>query len=162
MQLRPCVAPIKVGIFRLINNPQFDPIVENLKNALQKEDVVCKVDSTSGTVGRRYARSDEIGIPFGVTVDFQTLIDKSVTVRDRNTMSQIRVPGSALVSLLKDLSSESLDWETATKKYTVIRTCGDDEEGGETSVGASAVQGSALAVERNYRSSFSRPSVPIV
>merc|ERR1712000_242892 len=61
MMFPPCVAPIKVGIFRLLNNPQFDPIVERIRENLQNAGVVCKVDSSSGTVGRRYARADELG-----------------------------------------------------------------------------------------------------
>lgn len=51
------------------------------------------MDDSSGSIGRRYARTDEIGVPFGITVDFDSLADKvpSVTVRNRDTMTQIRV-----------------------------------------------------------------------
>lgn len=49
-----------------------------------------KVDDSSGSIGRRYARTDEIGIPFGITVDFDSLKDSSATIRERNSMQQIR------------------------------------------------------------------------
>jgi glycyl-tRNA synthetase len=54
--------------------------------SLQRLNIANKVDSSSGTVGKRYARADELGIPFGVTVDFQTLLDDSVTLRERDSM----------------------------------------------------------------------------
>jgi len=106
MAFRPSVAPIKVGIFRLINNVDFDPIVENIRRSLALREIVVKVDSSSGTVGRRYARADEVGIPFGVTVDFDTLVDKSVTIRDRDSMDQIRVPIANVAEVLANLVSE--------------------------------------------------------
>jgi glycyl-tRNA synthetase len=55
-----------------------------------------------GNIGRRYRRQDEIGTPYCVTVDFQTLDDQTVTVRERDQMSQIRVPISELLMYLVD------------------------------------------------------------
>jgi len=159
MMFPPCVAPIKVGIFRLLNNPQFDPIVERIRENLQNAGVVCKVDSSSGTVGRRYARADELGIPFGLTVDFQSLVDKAVTVRERNTMTQLRVPISALVGLLRDLCEELVTWEVVMTRYPVFYS---GEDGSDDSDSKAAAPVSALKVERSFRSAFSRPSVPIV
>jgi glycyl-tRNA synthetase len=54
-----------------------------------------------GSIGRRYARSDEIGVPYAVTVDHQTLIDGTVTVRDRDTWEQTRVNKRELISLIR-------------------------------------------------------------
>ena len=51
-----------------------------------------------GAIGRRYRRQDEIGTPFGITVDFQTLEDDTVTIRDRDTMTQIRVPAAEVAA----------------------------------------------------------------
>jgi glycyl-tRNA synthetase len=61
MQFKPCVAPIKVGIFRLINNADFDPYIASIYNDLSSINLVIRIDSSSGTVGRRYARADELG-----------------------------------------------------------------------------------------------------
>ena len=57
---------------------------------LKSYSVSHRVDDSSGSIGRRYARTDEIGIPFGITVDFDTIISNTVTLRERNSMQQIR------------------------------------------------------------------------
>ena len=57
----------------------------------------------AGTIGKRYRRNDEIGIPYSVTVDFDTLEDKTVTIRDRDSMKQIRAPVSRLNDIIRDL-----------------------------------------------------------
>ena len=64
-----------------------------LERDLASFDVTHKVDDSSGSIGRRYARTDEIAIPFGVTIDFDTLKEPhTVTLRERDSMSQIRIP----------------------------------------------------------------------
>ena len=65
---------------------------------LQKQ-FVCQYDK-SGSIGRRYARADEMGVPLCITVDFETLDDHAVTVRDRDSTKQIRVPLSALSAVI--------------------------------------------------------------
>ena len=57
---------------------------------------------SAGSIGRRYRRQDEVGTPWCVTIDFDTLDDKAVTVRDRDTMSQDRVPIDALIAYLQE------------------------------------------------------------
>jgi glycyl-tRNA synthetase len=59
---------------------------------LKRNLITCKVDDTGQSIGKRYARTDEIGIPFGITIDFQTLDEKTVTLRELFTMKQLRVP----------------------------------------------------------------------
>lgn len=66
--------------------------------ALTKVDVSHKVDDSSGSIGRRYARTDEIAIPYGITIDFDTLKEPhSVTLRERDSMTQVRIPVSSSV-----------------------------------------------------------------
>lgn len=63
--------------------------------ALTNNDVPHKVDKSSGSIGKRYARTDEIGIPFGITIDFDTIKEpNSVTLRERDSMQQVRIPVS--------------------------------------------------------------------
>ena len=62
---------------------------------------MCQFD-TSGSIGRRYARADELGIPYCVTFDFDSLKDKAVTIRDRDNTEQIRVKIDDLVNILND------------------------------------------------------------
>ena len=65
---------------------------------LTQNGVKHKVDDSSGSIGRRYARTDEIAIPFGVTIDFDTIKTSSVTLRERNTTRQVRVKVSPTAS----------------------------------------------------------------
>ena len=58
---------------------------------------------TPGSIGKRYRRQDEIGTPLCVTIDFQTLEDRAVTIRDRDSMEQVRVPIEELVARLRDM-----------------------------------------------------------
>jgi glycyl-tRNA synthetase len=83
------LAPIKVAVLPLSRNPELSPKARGLADLLRKRWMVEFDDSQA--IGRRYRRQDEIGTPFCVTVDFDTLTDDAVTVRDRDTMKQERV-----------------------------------------------------------------------
>lgn len=165
MSLKPVVAPVKVGIFRLINHTPFDPIVEKLRTLFLDANISNRVDSSAGTVGRRYSRSDELGIPFGVTVDFQTLIDQTVTLRDRDSMAQVRVSIASVVQLVRQLVEEQVSWAHVMQRYVVVKAGGDDENDEEenasdsnTNNAASANSSAPVVVEFNTRGSFSRPN----
>lgn len=69
----------------------------NIASALTELDITHKVDDSSGSIGRRYARTDEIAIPFGITIDFDTVnkTPHTVTLRERNTTRQIRAEVSS-------------------------------------------------------------------
>ena len=83
------LAPIKVAVLPLSKKDTLTPTAENVANQLRG---LWNVDyDVSGAIGRRYRRQDEIGTPFCVTVDFDTLEDNAVTVRERDTMEQERV-----------------------------------------------------------------------
>jgi glycyl-tRNA synthetase len=90
MRFDPRLAPIKVAVLPLSRNPELSPKARGLAELLRKRWMVEFDDSQA--IGRRYRRQDEIGTPFCVTVDFDTLTDDAVTVRDRDTMKQERVP----------------------------------------------------------------------
>jgi glycyl-tRNA synthetase len=100
--LKPQVAPYKVAVFSLVSKGGLEEKALEIYNRLIKEGFLAMHDS-SGTIGRRYARADEIGIPFAVTVDFQTLEDDTVTLRDRDTMKQIRVNILELPKVLSNI-----------------------------------------------------------
>ncbi len=106
------LAPIKVGIF---------PLVNKIKNEgrevfdLLKEEFVCQFD-TSGSIGRRYARADEIGVPYCITFDFESLEDKSVTIRNRDTTEQRRVKISELKSTFRQLFANEIDFHKIGQK----------------------------------------------
>ncbi|CAM9874274.1 unnamed protein product, partial [Laminaria digitata] len=70
-----------------------------------------KLDASGAALGRRYARMDELGVPFGVTVDFQTAEDQSVTLRERDSMTQIRMPLRDVAPLIARLVREEATWK---------------------------------------------------
>jgi glycyl-tRNA synthetase len=99
LKLNPKIAPVKIGVFPLVN--KLDDEARELFSQL-RWDFVCMYDR-AGSIGKRYARSDEIGIPFCVTYDFDSREDKSVTVRDRDSTKQIRVKIEDLKEVLRSL-----------------------------------------------------------
>jgi glycyl-tRNA synthetase len=111
LKLNPGLAPIKVGVFPLVN--KLKDKAKEIFNILKKE-WTCMYD-TSGSIGRRYARADEIGIPYCVTVDFDSLNDKAVTVRDRNSTKQVRIKIGHLVNVLGGLISRKAGFEELLK-----------------------------------------------
>jgi len=89
LRFHPKLAPVKCAIFPLVNKDGLQDIAKNITAELQKSFKVFYDDS--GAVGRRYRRQDECGTPYCVTVDYDTLTDNTVTIRDRDTMKQERI-----------------------------------------------------------------------
>ena len=82
-----------------------------LEKTLIKNGVTSKVDDSGVTVGKRYARTDECGIPFAITVDFDTLKDETVTIRDLDSMKQVRLPISEVAQNVNAMTNGLLKWE---------------------------------------------------
>ena len=94
LRLDPRLAPIKVAVLPLSRNEALSPIARKVAAQLRQ---TWNVDfDDSGAIGRRYRRQDEIGTPYCITVDFDSLEDDAVTVRDRDSMKQVRVPLATL------------------------------------------------------------------
>ena len=90
LRLDPRLAPVKVAVLPLSRNADLSPKARDLSTELRR---AWNVDfDDSGAIGRRYRRQDEIGTPYCVTVDFETLEDDAVTVRERDSMTQQRIP----------------------------------------------------------------------
>jgi glycyl-tRNA synthetase len=105
LKLHPSVAPVKVAILPLSRNEKLAPLARNVYDTIRKSNLIdghIQFDDAQ-SIGRRYRRQDEIGTPICVTVDFDSLEDDKVTIRDRDSMDQSRVP---LVSLEKELSNK--------------------------------------------------------
>ena len=101
MKFHPDLAPVKVAIFPLLKkNADLVALAKGIKTDLKK-DWNCVYDDT-GAIGKLYRRQDEIGTPFCVTVDVQSLADRQVTVRERDTMQQTRVPVDDLKAYLRE------------------------------------------------------------
>ena len=95
------LAPIKIAVFPLLKNkPELVKKAKEVFNVLSK-DFMCEFDD-NGNIGKRYRRQDEIGTPFCVTVDFDSLEKGDVTVRDRDTMKQDRIKIAELKDYFKE------------------------------------------------------------
>ncbi|XP_041670120.1 glycine--tRNA ligase-like [Cheilinus undulatus] len=118
----PNVAPYKCSILPLSHNPEFGPFVQKLSEDMTKNGVSHKVDDSSGSIGRRYARWDEIGIGFGITVDFDTVkkTPHTATLRERDSMRQIRAEISELPGVVRDLALGVLTWAEVEEKYPIF------------------------------------------
>ncbi len=100
LRLHKDLAPIKVAILPLVKNkPDLVDVAKGIFHEVKSSGLMVEYDET-GSIGKRYRRQDEIGTPLCVTVDFQTLDDKTVTVRNRDTMKQDRVKISKIADLI--------------------------------------------------------------
>ena len=95
LRLHPRLAPYKVAVLPLSKKETLTPLAKELFRTLAPR-FMCDYDDTQ-SIGRRYRRQDEIGTPLAVTVDFESLDDKAVTIRDRDSTKQVRVPIDRLV-----------------------------------------------------------------
>ncbi|KAM6900785.1 LOW QUALITY PROTEIN: glycine--tRNA ligase [Xenentodon cancila] len=116
------VAPYKCSVLPLSQNQEFMPFVKELSEAMTKNGVSHKVDDSSGSIGRRYARTDEIGVAFGITIDFDTVnkTPHTATLRDRDSMRQIRAEVSELPVIVRDLANGATTWAEVESKYPIF------------------------------------------
>jgi glycyl-tRNA synthetase len=98
LKLKPSLSPVKVAVFPLQKDEKLKTKASELLNDLKKT-YVCEFDD-SGNIGQMYRRQDEIGTPFCVTIDYKTVEDETVTVRDRDTMKQERIKIDRLMNYL--------------------------------------------------------------
>lgn len=102
LRLPPCIAPVQVAVFPLVNKDGLDGIAREIVFDLQEARILADYDD-NGAIGRRYRRQDEIGTPFAVTVDYETKEQGTVTLRDRDSMDQVRIPVKDLVATVGSL-----------------------------------------------------------
>ena len=99
LRFRPKLSPVKAAVFPLLKNkPELVKKAQEIYQLLRPE--FTTFYDQAGAIGRRYRRQDEIGTPFGITIDFQTLEDGTVTLRDRDTMVQTRVKVDELIPII--------------------------------------------------------------
>jgi glycyl-tRNA synthetase len=100
LRLHPRIAPYQVAVLPLSKKDTLAPIAQEVLHIVQPI-AMCDYDETQ-SIGRRYRRQDEIGTPLAVTVDFDSLEDRAVTIRDRDTTKQVRVPIDSLAAEIRD------------------------------------------------------------
>mgnify|MGYP005831109525 CR=1 FL=1 len=107
LKLPPYLAPIQVAVYPLVERDGLTQVSEEVYSELLASGFRVDIDK-SGSIGRRYARADEIGVPLGITIDYQTLEDRSVTLRDRDTWEQRRIFIKDLTKVLKEYFKEKV------------------------------------------------------
>jgi glycyl-tRNA synthetase len=100
LRFDPRLAPIKVAVLPLSRNEKLNPLARDVAAALRPHFSIDVDDA--GSIGRRYRRQDEVGTPLCVTIDFDSLDDNAVTIRERDSMNQERVALDQLLSVLHD------------------------------------------------------------
>lgn len=111
------IAPIKCSVLPLSDNDEFMPFVEEILVKLKQEQVRPKYDGSNASIGKRYARTDEIGIPYGITIDFDTIKERTVTLRHCSSTEQVRVDIEIIGQLVRDLTTGKLNWSDAKKSW---------------------------------------------
>jgi len=104
------IAPSQLGVYPLVNKDGIDKKARKIHEQLLDEGFTAELDET-GSIGRRYARADEAGVPLGITVDYDTMTDNSVTIRDRDSWRQVRTPIKSLFELLHKYFQRKIDFE---------------------------------------------------
>ena len=105
------IAPIQASVFPLMAKDGLDDKARSVCDVLRRARFDVDYDE-SGTIGRRYARADEIGVPIAITIDYDTLKYETVTLRDRITWKQVRAPITSLVDKLRAYFEESRPFST--------------------------------------------------
>jgi glycyl-tRNA synthetase len=115
LKIPPKLAPVKASVFPIVKKPGYSGIAEGIVRDLRKEFNV-RYDE-SGSIGRRYARNDETGTPFCITIDGDSIKNRDVTVRERDTGKQIRIKTADLRDTMRKLINEEMKFEKAGKPF---------------------------------------------
>ncbi len=112
MRFKNEVAPVQVAVLPLLTRDELIRPSRDIKASIKRKGLLVAYDD-SGTIGRRYRRNDEIGTPYSVTIDYDTVENNTVTIRDRDSMKQIRVPVDNIADLLYGLIYGDSEFESA-------------------------------------------------
>ena len=112
----PTVAPTKVLLVPLSGHQDLKPFIKKLTTRLRRVGVSNKLDDSSASIGKRYARNDELGTPFGITIDFQTVKDSTLTLRERDSTKQVRASEDDIIGAVKSLVDGEETWEDVARR----------------------------------------------
>jgi len=118
MRLSPKVAPVQVAVFPLMARDGLDTIADDITRTFHKKSILAEYDD-NGAIGRRYRRQDEIGTPFAITVDYTTKENNTVTLRDRDSMEQVRIPIPELTETVGALVEGRITFTSLHRDKTV-------------------------------------------
>jgi glycyl-tRNA synthetase len=112
------LAPVEINVLPLVSNKkELVSLTHKIRDQLRKYGFIAEYDASGATIGRRYARSDEIGVPYAVTIDFDTLKNKTVTIRNRDDSKQFKIPLYDIKEVCINLIRDKISFKTIAKKY---------------------------------------------
>lgn len=117
LSLRPKMCYLHCVISFMKYLGEFSPLLDELRKQLRQKSIRFRINDRTCSIGRRYSSCDELGVPFFVTFDFETLDNSTVTIRERDSTSQIRVHTVLVPGILDDLISENVTWKLLMAKY---------------------------------------------
>jgi glycyl-tRNA synthetase len=109
LHLPAAIAPVQVGVFPLVSRDGLDTVATEIAALLTAGGIFAEFDE-SGAIGRRYRRQDEIGTPYAITIDYQTMEDGTVTIRERDSMAQVRVKKEGLGDIVRGLIAGNISF----------------------------------------------------
>ncbi|KAL8141275.1 hypothetical protein V2J09_007296 [Rumex salicifolius] len=119
----PLVAPIKCTVFPLVQNQEYEQVSRKIAKSLAAAGISYKIDITGTSIGKRYARTDELGVPFAITVDSTS----SVTIRERDSKKQIRVGVDEVATVVKEVVDGLNTWADVLWKFPSHSSSSADE-----------------------------------
>ena len=116
MSFKPTIAPVKVLVVPLQKDIRFAPLLSEIEQKLDDDALSFKVDQSGVSIGKRYSRNDELGIPFGITIDYESLEGKGVTLRERDSTKQVRASMEEIVEAIGKMCKGKEAWEAVAKR----------------------------------------------
>ncbi|EAN94176.1 glycyl-tRNA synthetase, putative, partial [Trypanosoma cruzi] len=115
--MRPVIAPQKVAVLPLLVKPELLRVVEEIRGDMVLRGISTRTDDSGASIGKKYARVDELGIPFCVTCDFET--DGCVTLRERDSARQVRIPRETVADVVAELSRplQPREWSSVETEF---------------------------------------------
>lgn len=128
MSFKPTVAPVKVLVVPLQKDARFAPLLQQLGERLDDDALSFKVDQSGVSIGKRYSRNDELGIPFGVTIDYESLEDNTFTLRDRDSTKQVRAGLDQILEAISKMVKGKESWSEVQKRLPAFEGKEEDKE----------------------------------
>lgn len=128
MSFKPTIAPIKVLVVPLQKDIRFAGLLQELGRRLDDEAISFKVDQSGVSIGKRYSRNDELGIPLGLTIDYQSLEDNTFTLRDRDTTKQVRANLYQILDAISKMVKGKESWADVQKRLPAFEGKEEDKE----------------------------------
>lgn len=128
MSFKPTVAPVKVLVVPLQKDVRFADLLQKLEQRLSDDALSYKVDQSGVSIGKRYSRNDEAGIPFGITLDYESLEDNTFTLRDRDSTKQVRASLDQILEAVVKMVKGKETWAEVSSRLPAFEGKVDKEE----------------------------------